>query len=100
LFEDKFSTFFWNYSILGLIFGKNVTGFRRGTLLAAFFACIQVAILLCPFLIGENFEYYYAGALTAAVTIPLDAILFVMVMATRSAVNCVKILAYAILFGL
>jgi len=98
--NDGIATFVWNHSILGLIAGKKVRGFRRGGLLAALFACIQVAILLCPLLIEQGFEYYLAGILTALVTIPLDVVLFGLVLMTRRAVKCVRIMAYVILFGL
>ena len=92
--------FIWDFSVAGLVLGKGVSGFHRGALLAMMFVSLQCSMLICPFIIELDFEFYYAGLLAAVIVSPLDALVSVVIMSVKEAVMAFKIILYVILFGL
>ena len=92
-------SFMWDFSILGLLFGENIIGFYRGALIAMIFGSVQGGILICPFIIEEDFTFYYAGLISAALVAPLDAILSGLIIGAKDAVTMCKIVVYIVVFG-
>jgi len=64
------------------------------------FVSLQCSMLICPFIIELDFEFYYAGLLAAVIVSPLDALVSVVIMSVKEAVMAFKIILYVILFGL
>ena len=65
------------------------------------FISVQVAIMICPFIIELDFDWWYAGLLAACIASPLETVLSGIISGAKDAVAVCKGFVYiVILFGI